>query len=67
MFLHFQMSLWGALPFIGLYWVLRGLHLSRGSVAHARKLGLFGDSLSVRHCAGDKNTTDLVPKATGVA
>lgn len=50
-----------------LYWVLRGLELSRGSIAHAWKLGLFGDSLSVRHCAGNKNTTDLVPKATGVA
>lgn len=66
-FLHFQMSLWGALSYIALYWVLRGLQLSRGSVAHAQKLGLFGDSLSVRHCAGNKNTTDLVPKATGVA
>ena len=66
-FLHFQMSLCGAVQFTGPYWVLRGLELSRGSITHAQKLGLFGNSLSVRHCAGNKNATDLVPKATGVA
>ena len=52
-FLHFQMSLCGAVQFTGPYWVLRGLELSRGSITHAQKLGLFGNSLSVRHCAGN--------------